>query len=159
MTPQKEETVEQYAYYSALDWYLEIEHDFHTVTCIKLVSAPDFKHTFSPVSDLAARQLLEYFEGSRITFDFPITLRGTPFQLTVWKELCSIPYGETRTYSQIAAAIGNPKAVRAVGMACNRNPIWIAVPCHRVIGSNQKLTGYAGGLDTKQFLLNLERQK
>lgn len=159
MTPQKEETVEQYAYYSALDWYLEIEHDFHTVTGIKLVSAPDFKHTPSPVSDLAARQLLEYFEGSRITFDFPITLRGTPFQLTVWKELCSIPYGETRTYKQIAAAIGNPKAVRAVGMACSRNPIWIAVPCHRVIGSNQKLTGYAGGLDTKQFLLNLERQK
>ena len=111
----------------------------------------------SPVSELAAAQLREYFAGSRKTFTFPIELRGTPFQISVWKELARIPYGQTRTYGDIAHAIGNPKAVRAVGMACNRNPIWIVIPCHRVNGSNQKLTGYAGGLTMKDALLNLER--
>ena len=111
----------------------------------------------SPVSELAAAQLQEYFAGTRKIFTFPIELRGTPFQISVWKELSRIPYGETRTYGDIARAIGNPKAVRAVGMACNRNPIWIAIPCHRVIGSNKKLTGYAGGLTMKDALLNLER--
>ena len=111
----------------------------------------------SPVSELAAVQLQEYFAGTRKSFTFPIDLRGTPFQISVWQELAKIPYGETRTYGEIAQAIGNPKAVRAVGMACNRNPIWIAIPCHRVIGSNKKLTGYAGGLTMKDALLNLER--
>ena len=110
----------------------------------------------SPVSELAAIQLQEYFAGTRKTFTFPIELRGTPFQISVWEALSRIPYGETRTYGDIAGAIGNPKAVRAVGMACNRNPIWIAIPCHRVIGSNRKLTGYAGGLTMKDSLLNLE---
>ena len=111
----------------------------------------------SPVSELAAAQLREYFAGSRKTFTFPMEWRGTPFQISVWKELARIPYGQTKTYGDIAHAIGNPKAVRAVGMACNRNPIWIVIPCHRVIGSNQKLTGYAGGLTMKDALLNLER--
>lgn len=82
---------------------------------------------------------------------------GTPFQLAVWNQLLQIPYGETRTYGQIAAAIGKPGAARAVGMACNRNPLWIAIPCHRVVGSNHALTGYAGGLDMKQALLTLEQ--
>ena len=112
----------------------------------------------SPVSELATTQLQEYFAGIRKTFTFPIELRGTPFQISIWKELARIPYGETRTYGDIARAIGNPKAIRAVGMACNRNPIWIVIPCHRVIGSNQKLTGYAGGLSMKDALLNLEAQ-
>ena len=115
-------------------------------------------HSPSPVSELAAAQLQEYFAGSRKSFTFPIELRGTPFQISLWKELANIPYGETRTYGDIARAIGNPNAVRAVGMACNRNPIWIAIPCHRVIGSNKKLTGYAGGLSMKESLLNLETQ-
>ena len=112
----------------------------------------------SPVSELAAAQLQEYFAGTRKTFTFPIELRGTPFQISVWEALREIPYGETRTYGDIARAIENPKAVRAVGMACNRNPIWIAIPCHRIIGSNQKLTGYAGGLTMKDALLHLEIQ-
>ena len=112
----------------------------------------------SPVSELAAAQLQEYFTGTRKSFTFPTELRGTPFQVSVWKELARIPYGETRTYGDIARAIGKVKAVRAVGMACSRNPIWIAIPCHRVIGSNQKLTGYAGGLSMKDALLNLEAQ-
>ena len=112
----------------------------------------------SSLTDLAARQLSEYFEGTRKGFDFPIRFTGTDFQKSVWKQLMLIPYGQTRTYGDIAAAIGNPGAARAVGMACNRNPLWIAVPCHRVLGQNRNLTGYAGGLDAKQFLLELERQ-
>jgi methylated-DNA-[protein]-cysteine S-methyltransferase len=82
--------------------------------------------------------------------------KGTEFQQKVWAALCEIPYGETRTYGEIAAAIGSPKAARAVGMACNRNPVWITIPCHRVVGSNGSLTGYAGGLEMKKFLLELE---
>ena len=112
----------------------------------------------SPISELAAVQLQEYFTGTRKHFSFPIELKGTPFQKSVWQEMARIPYGESRTYGEIARAIGNPKAVRAVGMACNRNPIWIIIPCHRVIGSNQKLTGYAGGLSMKEALLALETQ-
>ncbi|UJF15363.1 methylated-DNA--[protein]-cysteine S-methyltransferase [Jeotgalibaca sp. MA1X17-3] len=103
-----------------------------------------------------ARQMEEYFKGERHTFDIPMDTHGTPFQQQVWLELQRIPYGEVRTYKEIAAAIDNPKAVRAVGMANNRNPISIMTPCHRVIGSNGSLVGYAGGLDVKEFLLNLE---
>ena len=112
----------------------------------------------SPVSELAAVQLQEYFAGTRKTFTFPIRLKGTPFQISVWNALPQIPYGQTTTYKDIAKAIGNEKAVRAVGMACNRNPIWIAIPCHRVVGVNRKLTGYAGGLSMKETLLKLEAQ-
>lgn len=101
-------------------------------------------------------QLTEYLKGERKTFDLPLNPQGTDFQKRVWKALCEIPYGETRSYKQIAEAIGNPKAVRAVGMANNRNPLLIAVPCHRVIGSDGKLVGYAAGLDKKAFLLRLE---
>ena len=102
-------------------------------------------------------QLQEYFEGKRTSFDLPILPKGTPFQLAVWKRLLEIPYGEVRTYGQIAAEIGNPKSSRAVGQAANRNPLWIVIPCHRVIGKNHSLTGYAGGLDMKRRLLQLEQ--
>lgn len=101
-------------------------------------------------------QLTEYLKGERKTFDLPLNPHGTEFQKRVWKALGEIPYGETRTYKQIAEAIGNPKAVRAVGMANNRNPLLIVVPCHRVIGTDGKLVGYAAGLDKKAFLLRLE---
>ena len=104
----------------------------------------------------AYRQFSEYLTGERKSFDLPFKLTGTDFQNRVWKALCEIPYGETRSYKQIAEAIGNPKAVRAVGMANNRNPLLVLVPCHRVIGSNRQLVGYAAGLDKKQFLLHLE---
>lgn len=110
----------------------------------------------SPVLDEAETQLREYFAGTRKSFDLPLAPAGTPFQRAVWDALCAIPYGETRTYAQIAAAIGSPKACRAVGMANNRNPIAIFIPCHRVIGANGSLTGYAGGLDIKKALLALE---
>lgn len=114
-------------------------------------------HCPCAVTDLANTQLQEYFEGKRKTFDLPIELRGTPFQISVWNALLAIHYGEVRSYAQIAAAIGNPAACRAVGQAANRNPLWIVVPCHRVIGKNSGLTGYAGGLDMKQQLLELEK--
>ena len=103
------------------------------------------------------KQLEEYFAGKRKTFDLPLVPKGTEFQQKVWKALQEIPYGETRTYGEIAAAIGNPKAARAVGMANNKNPIGILIPCHRVVGANGKLVGYAGGMEKKEFLLELER--
>ena len=104
------------------------------------------------------QQLDEYFAGNRKQFDIPIKFKGTNFQVKVWKELLKIPYGETCSYLDIAKRIGNPKASRAVGMANNKNKIIIIVPCHRVIGSNKKLVGYACGLDVKKKLLELERE-
>ncbi|MBQ7883713.1 MAG: methylated-DNA--[Phascolarctobacterium sp.] len=107
----------------------------------------------------ACKQLQEYFAKERTSFDLTLDVQGTEFQEKVWEELKKIPYGEVRTYQDIATALGNPKAVRAVGMANNRNPICIVVPCHRVIGKNNKLTGYAGGVEKKEYLLNLESGK
>lgn len=106
----------------------------------------------------AGKQLQEYFEGKRKNFNLPLEPIGTEFQRKVWKALQAIPYGETRSYGEIAKMIENPKAARAVGMANNRNPISIFIPCHRVIGSNGKLVGYGGGLDIKKYLLNLEKK-
>jgi len=105
----------------------------------------------------AAGQLEAYFSGNLKEFDLPLAPSGTPFMLKVWKSLVEIPYAETRSYSEIAAAVGNPRACRAVGQANNRNPIPIIIPCHRVIGANGKLIGYGGGLHAKAYLLNLER--
>jgi len=124
-----------------------------------------FKHTpavpcdnrASPLTDLAAMQLEEYFSGKRLTFDLPLRPHGTAFQLSVWDALLAIPYGETRSYKEIAQAVGNPNACRAVGLANNRNPISIFIPCHRVIGSDGSLTGYGGGLEMKKRLLMLEQ--
>ena len=110
----------------------------------------------NPILSKAQRQLEEYFAGRRTDFELPITLTGTPFQKKTWQALLTIPYGETRSYSQQAQIIGNPKAVRAVGRTNGLNPIAIVVPCHRVIGKSGKLTGYAGGLEIKRFLLELE---
>ena len=104
----------------------------------------------------AERQLRAYFAGQLRRFDLPLDMRGTDFQIRVWRELENIPYGETRSYSQVAAAIGAPQAVRAVGAANGANPIPIIVPCHRVIGSSGKLVGYGGGLPLKKRLLALE---
>ncbi len=109
-----------------------------------------------PTVRQAARELEEYFAGRRKAFTVPLSLRGTPFQLKAWAALCAIPYGETRSYAQQAAAIGNPKACRAVGMANHRNAVLILVPCHRVIGADGSLVGYGGGLEVKRALLDLE---
>ncbi|MBR6621419.1 MAG: methylated-DNA--[Bacteroides sp.] len=101
-------------------------------------------------------QLQKYLMGERKIFDLPFKMKGTDFQVRVWKELLNIPYGETRSYKQIAEAIGNPKAMRAVGMANNQNKLLIVIPCHRVIGADGKLVGYGEGLEMKEFLLRLE---
>jgi methylated-DNA-[protein]-cysteine S-methyltransferase len=105
------------------------------------------------------RQLHAYFAGELENFDLQLAPEGTPFQLAVWRRLCDIPYGGTISYGQLATQIGNPKACRAVGLANGSNPIPIVIPCHRVIGSNGKLTGYGGGLPIKEKLLALERRQ
>lgn len=104
----------------------------------------------------AAAQLTEYFAGSRVAFDLPLAPRGTEFQRRVWDALREIPYGETISYAELARRIGQPSAMRAVGLANGRNPISIVVPCHRVIGADGSLTGYGGGIDRKRVLLDLE---
>jgi methylated-DNA-[protein]-cysteine S-methyltransferase len=124
---------------------------------IRLASASEDKN--HPVLVEVERQLNDYFAGKRTAFSLPLDFRGTAFQKKVWAALLSIPFGETRSYGQIARQIKNPKAVRAVGAANGKNPISIIAPCHRVIGSNGALTGFAGGLDAKAFLLALEGKK
>ena len=119
------------------------------------VEAEDDAH---PVLVEARRQLGEYFSGGRKTFALKLDCVGTPFQQKVWNALLTIPFGETRSYGEIAQQIGNPKAVRAVGAANGRNPLSIVAPCHRVIGATGKLTGFAGGLETKAYLLELEHR-
>lgn len=112
----------------------------------------------TPLLKKAGKQLKEYFTGSRKNFDLPLAPQGTEFQKKVWKALLDIPYGETRSYKQVAEAIGNPQACRAVGMANNKNPVAVIIPCHRVIGANGKMVGYGGGLNIKTRLLQLEAE-
>lgn len=112
----------------------------------------------TPLLKEAKNQLLEYYEGKRKVFDLPIAQVGTSFQKAVWDYLEKITYGKVVTYKDVALAINHPKAFRAVGMACNRNAIPIIIPCHRVVGSNKSLVGYAGGLDIKEKLLKLENR-
>ena len=112
-----------------------------------------------PMLQRVKKQLEEYFVGQRQQFDLPLDFQGTDFQQQVWKALLTIPYGETRSYKEIALQIGNEKAVRAVGAANGKNPISIIAPCHRVIGSGGALVGFAGGLDKKQILLSLEQSQ
>lgn len=112
----------------------------------------------TPLLEEAARQLEEYFAGQRKEFSLPLAPKGTEFQLRVWQALLQIPYGETRSYGELAAMVGNPKACRAVGGANHRNPLSILIPCHRVVGTGGNLTGYAGGLAIKEFLLKLESE-
>lgn len=113
----------------------------------------------TPLLEKAARQLEEYFAGQRKEFSLPLAPKGTEFQLRVWQALLQIPYGETRSYGELAAMVGNPKACRAVGGANHRNPLSILIPCHRVVGTKGSLTGYAGGLSVKEFLLKLETRE
>lgn len=112
----------------------------------------------TPLLEEAERQLNQYFQGKRESFDLPLFYEGTQFQVSVWEALLTIPYGETRSYGEIAKQIGNPKAPRAVGLANNRNPIAIIIPCHRVIGADGSLVGFGGGLHFKRFLLDLEQR-
>ena len=136
---------------------LRLRWEDGAVTSLQRAEAPEIADAPNELTDLVFRQLDEYFAGTRKAFDFPCRLRGTPFQKAVWSALRDIPYGETRSYKGIAEAIGHPKAFRAVGMASHANPIIIAIPCHRVIGTNGSLIGYAAGIDMKNALLQLER--
>ena len=133
---------------------LTLEADENAVTAIRFSAGG--AQDASPLLDAAEAQLREYFAGARRTFDLPLAPHGTAFQRRVWMALRAIPSGETRTYGELAAAIDSPNASRAVGMANHRNPIPIIIPCHRVIGANGTLTGYAGGLEIKRRLLALE---
>lgn len=131
------------------------------ITSIGFSKENDFKnHTFkeTPLIKNAALQIDEFLNGLRKNFDLPLAPAGTHFQREVWKSLLQIPYGETRSYKDIAISINNPKSYRAVGMANNKNPIMIVIPCHRVIGSNGNLVGYGGGLNIKEILLNIENK-
>jgi methylated-DNA-[protein]-cysteine S-methyltransferase len=121
------------------------------------INLPDTNIVETPLIKKAINQLEEYLDGNRKNFDLPLSPKGTEFQQRVWNALQEIPYGKTCSYKDIAKNIGNIKACRAVGMANNRNPIAIFIPCHRVIGANGKLVGYAGGLDIKEKLLEIEK--
>lgn len=123
----------------------------------KTVQPKDFVEEETPLLCRAKEQLAEYFAGKRRAFDLPLRAEGTDFERACWEALLTIPCGETKTYGEIAAQIGRPKAVRAVGRANGRNPISILIPCHRVIGKDGTLTGYAGGVDAKARLLALEK--
>ncbi len=134
--------------------FIEADDNFLTQISFRKLSG---KRLETPVIKETITQLEEYFIKKRKTFDLPLKLEGTDFQKSVWNALLTIPYGKTATYKDIAKLIGNEKASRAVGMANNKNKLPIIIPCHRVIGANGNLTGYAGGLEIKQKLLNLEK--
>ncbi|MDO5337768.1 MAG: methylated-DNA--[protein]-cysteine S-methyltransferase [Eubacteriales bacterium] len=137
-----------------------IAEDGEGITQVSLNSPPDSEAELRETSLIrtAYEELEEYFQGKRKSFDIRLHLEGTEFQKKVWQALTEIPYGETRSYQDIARAVGNPKGCRAVGMANNRNPVMILVPCHRVIGKNGKMVGYGGGISVKEALLRLERE-
>lgn len=138
--------------------FFRIVEEEDAVVAIDVVKERQEEERPSEVTDWAARELHEYLEGERRAFTFPYRLVGTPFRLQVWKELEKVPYGETTTYKRLAEAIGRPGTYHAVGGAVGANPLGIVVPCHRVIGTNGSLTGYAWGLPMKEALLELERR-
>lgn len=151
-------TITGFAIYEFPFGLLKLANEDSSVVFLKRATSPDDIGQRTEFTDMVFSQVTEYLDGKRREFDFPYKLKGTEFQVKVWEELLRIPYGEIRTYKEVAAAIGNPKASRAVGTANNKNPLTIVVPCHRVIGSNGQLVGYAGGLDMKIALLEIEKQ-
>ena len=136
--------------------YITFEVDAHPKSYVGMDVHDDASH---PVVARTLTQLREYLAGKRMSFDVPLDLQGTEFQVDAWKALGAIPYGSTVSYAQQAASIGRPKATRAIGSANGRNPVVIVLPCHRVIGANGSLTGFGGGLHVKSWLLDLEKQK
>lgn len=138
-----------------------IEENGKAITALRFDKEHENKFLKEPETELlkmAGDQLMEYFFGKRTEFSLPLAPQGTDFQKKVWKALCMIPYGQTKSYRQIAEQIGNPKACRAVGGANNKNPIMIFIPCHRVIGADGSLVGFGGGLYAKEYMLKLERK-
>ncbi len=147
----------KYAVYNSNLGFIKITYEDVVVISIEKVNELTNENNKNKFTDEVFKEINEYLNGKRKIFSFKYELRGTSFQKKVWKALCEIPYGETRTYKEVATQIGNEKASRAVGMANNKNPIMITIPCHRVIGSNNKLVGYAGGLEMKKYLLDMEK--
>lgn len=149
--------MENFAVYEVEIGYIKIGYRGNTLSSLKVI---DFDTSELGVktdfTDSVFSQLQEYFRGSRKVFETPLCFKTSPFGLKVMEALKQIPYGEVRTYKEVAEMIGMPKASRAVGGACNRNPILILIPCHRVVGSSGKLVGYAGGIELKAKLLSLE---
>ena len=151
--------MKSYCYFSSPLGPLTVVEENSAITQLHIgeaLSLPDAKRWQTPLLENACQQLEEYFSHKRKVFELPLAPAGTEFQKKAWSGLLTIPYGQTRTYKQMAIAIGCPKGFRAVGLANNKNPIAILIPCHRVIGSNGKLVGYAGGVHLKKFLLELE---
>ncbi|MCQ9328572.1 methylated-DNA--[protein]-cysteine S-methyltransferase [Pelistega suis] len=138
--------------------FLRIDYEGDTIIFFDKVDQAECHGQRTEWSDKAYQELIDYLEGKRKDFSFKYKLNGTDFQQKVWRALSEIPYGETRTYKEIAIAIGQPNATRAVGNANNKNPMIVVIPCHRVIGSDGKLIGYAGGLEMKKALLRLEAE-
>jgi methylated-DNA-[protein]-cysteine S-methyltransferase len=130
--------------------------DEYGISAISTLDEGEISDTIQPVLQEAVTQLQDYFNGKRTHFTFKINPKGTPFQQKVWEELCQIPFGKTISYLDLAKKLGDPKVIRAAATANGKNPLWIAVPCHRVIGTDGSLTGYAGGLWRKQWLLEHE---
>ena len=130
-----------------------IQADEHNILAVKFKAEEENPNK---ITNLGIKQLKEFFAGKRLSFDLPLKTYGTEFQNKVWSELAKVPYGQTMNYQELAIKVANKNYARAIGMACNKNPIPIFIPCHRVIGSNTKLTGYAGGVELKQKLLELE---
>ncbi len=148
----------KYAYYDFKFGILKIGYTDTKIVYLKRCKKIEGENEKSALSDEVFEQVIQYLDGKRTSFDFDYELYGTEFQKKVWESLCRIPYGETRTYKQVAEDVGSPKACRAVGLANNRNPVTIVIPCHRVIGSDGSLTGYAGGIEMKQALLEIEQK-
>ena len=156
--PKLHMETERYCFMECPLGILKIAEDETGISEISFVPEKSEDHADnSRYLSLAKKQLNEYFEGKRQNFDLPLSPHGTPFQKKVWRALCEIPYGQTRSYKQLAASIGNEKAQRAVGMANHANRIVIVIPCHRVIQSDGSLGGYAYGVSCKKYLLDLER--
>ena len=141
-----------------LNHYLTVTGDEYVITALDITESDESEGTPSGELLKAVTQLKTYASGEKIRFDLKLDPKGTPFQKKVWAAMREIPYGETRSYGDLARAIGSPKAFRAVGGACNRNPIAIVQPCHRVVGTNGSLTGFFGGLDLKEKLLQFEKR-
>lgn len=145
-------------YFKWNDIILEIVTENELIKRIEFVS--EYKKSEDNRFELSIKKAFEeYFEGKRCDFYFKLEVEGTEFQKKVWEEMAKIPYGKTMTYGELAVKVGSPKGSRAVGMACNKNKIPIIIPCHRVVGANGKLTGFAGGLHVKEILLKIEGEK
>ncbi len=147
-----------YAYFHSPIGFIELRSDGRALASARFVEAPTQAHLPDFILQRTIRQLTGYFSGELTAFDLPLRLRGSDFQRSVWRVVMQIPFGETRTYGEIANVLGNPRSARAVGAAVGANPLLIIVPCHRVIASGGKIGGYAGGLWRKAWLLRHEKE-